>query len=113
MLAVPLVHDLCPFWIQAEFLQCYSFSRVEISNWEARLGHEEEAEGWEESSKWEGADRLIPAPIESPDSWLLFLVLAKSVHPKFSKQMFLRGEEELNLLLTKSYISSPSKTAAR
>lgn len=36
-----------------------------------------------------------PAPPESSDSWLLFLVLAKSVYPEFSKQMFLSGEGEL------------------
>lgn len=38
---------------------------------------------------------------ESPDSWLLFLVLAKTIYPKFSKQMFLRGEGELNFFAYK------------
>lgn len=94
-------------------MQCYSFSRVEISNWEVRLEHEDEAEGLEVPSKWQGTDCLIPAPIESLASWLLFLVLAKSVYPKFSKQMFLRGEEEFTLLLTNSYVSSPLTTGAR
>lgn len=37
MLTVSLVHDLCPFWIRAEFLQCCYFSRLEISNWEVGL----------------------------------------------------------------------------
>lgn len=48
-----------------------------------------------EPSKWESTDHVIPGPVESPDLWLLFLVLAKAVYPKFSKQMFLKGEGEL------------------